>query len=159
MAVAHSRRGWLACGGALWLAGAAASAGAGGAAAAAAGAGTGTGLATQPAIAVRDADSTDLDPGLRRDDNLLPRRDDKLRGRTIGIEAMRFEPETVTVARGDIVTWVNRDPFPHTATRKGAFDSRAIAAGSSWRFTAREAGEYEYICTLHPGMKGTLIVR
>lgn len=78
---------------------------------------------------------------------------------TVAMEGVKFEPETVTVARGDTVVWVNKDPFPHTATAKGAFDSKEIAAGKSWRFVTRGAGTYVYVCTLHPGMKGTLVVQ
>ena len=65
----------------------------------------------------------------------------------------------MTVKAGDTVVWVNKDPFPHTATAQGVFDSKYIAAGKSWRFKARKAGEFPYICTLHPTMKGTLVVR
>ncbi|TMH36264.1 MAG: copper-binding protein [Betaproteobacteria bacterium] len=73
---------------------------------------------------------------------------------TVVIEAVKYEPETVTVKRGETVAWVNKDPFPHTVTAKGAFDSREIAAGKTWKFTPRKAGEYAYICTLHPTMFG-----
>jgi len=75
---------------------------------------------------------------------------------TVVIEGVKYEPETLTVKRGETVVWVNKDPFPHTVTAKGAFDSHDIAAGKSWKYTARKAGEYAYICTLHPNMKGTL---
>ncbi len=71
---------------------------------------------------------------------------------TVVIEGVKYEPETLTVKRGETVVWVNKDPFPHTVTAKGAFDSHDI----SWKYTARKAGEYAYICTLHPNMKGTL---
>jgi plastocyanin len=77
---------------------------------------------------------------------------------TVMIEGTKYEPETVTVKRGETVVWVNKDPFPHTVTAKGLFDSHDIAAGKSWRYTARKAGEYAYTCTLHPNMKGTLKV-
>jgi len=77
---------------------------------------------------------------------------------TVVIEALAYAPETLTVKRGDTIVWVNKDPFPHTVTAKGAFDSHDIAAGKSWKYTARKAGEYAYICTLHPNMKGTLKV-
>lgn len=77
---------------------------------------------------------------------------------TVVIEGVKYEPETLTVKRGDTITWVNKDPFPHTVTAKGAFDSHEIAAGKSWKFTARKAGEYAYVCTLHPNMKATLKV-
>ena len=42
--------------------------------------------------------------------------------------------------------------------RPGNFDSKSIAAGASWRFKASKPGVYDYICTLHPNMKGTLKV-
>jgi len=77
---------------------------------------------------------------------------------TVVIDAVKFEPESITIKRGETVVWVNKDPFPHTVTAKGAFDSKEIPAGKSWRYTARKAGEYRYICTLHPTMKGTLKV-
>jgi plastocyanin len=75
---------------------------------------------------------------------------------TVVIEGTKYEPATVTVKRGETVVWVNKDPFPHTVTAKGVFDSHDIAAGKSWKHIARKAGEYAYTCTLHPNMKGTL---
>ncbi|MDQ2963333.1 MAG: cupredoxin family copper-binding protein [Pseudomonadota bacterium] len=77
---------------------------------------------------------------------------------TVIIEGVKYEPETLAVKRGDTVVWINKDPFPHTVTAKGAFDSHDIGAGKSWKYTARKAGEYAYVCTLHPNMKGTLMV-
>lgn len=77
---------------------------------------------------------------------------------TVVIEGVKYEPETLAVKRGDTVIWVNKDPFPHTVTGAGAFDSHSIAAGGSWRYVARKAGDYAYTCTLHPNMKGTLKV-
>ena len=78
---------------------------------------------------------------------------------TIAMDGTRFVPESLTVKRGDRVVWVNKDPFPHTATAAGRFDSKAVAAGGSWSFTTNAAGEFAYVCTLHPGMKGVLIVK
>lgn len=74
------------------------------------------------------------------------------------IQGLQNVPETLTVKRGDVAVWTNKDPFPHTVTAPGAFDSGVIAAGKSWRFTARRAGTYIYVCTLHSNMKGTLLV-
>jgi plastocyanin len=78
---------------------------------------------------------------------------------TILIEAMVYQPASLAVRRGDTVVWSNKDPFPHTVTAPGAFDSRSIAAGASWKFTAQRSGNYDYLCTLHPTMKGTLSVQ
>lgn len=77
---------------------------------------------------------------------------------TVVIDGLKYEPETVTVKRGDSVVWVNKDPFPHTVTAAGAFDSARIAAGKSWKYTPRKRGDYRYLCTLHPNMQGTLKV-
>jgi plastocyanin len=77
---------------------------------------------------------------------------------TVVIDGVKYAPESLAVKRGDTVVWINKDPFPHTVTAPGAFDSHAIAAGKSWRYTTRKSGEFAYICTLHPNMKGTLKV-
>jgi len=78
---------------------------------------------------------------------------------TVTIDGVKYEPAALTVSRGETVVWVNKDPFPHTVTARGAFDSREIAAGKSWKLTPRNAGTFEYVCTLHPNMKGMLIVQ
>ena len=83
---------------------------------------------------------------------------DPPRTHEVVIQGLLNVPETVTVKRGDIVVWTNKDPFPHTVTATGAFDSGPIAAGKSWRFTARRVGTYSYVCSLHSNMKGTLRV-
>lgn len=77
------------------------------------------------------------------------------------IEGTQFKPEDLTVKRGDMVVWINKDPFPHTATATasaGGFDSKSIASGKSWKYTSRKAGVFPYSCTLHTTMKGTLHV-
>ena len=77
---------------------------------------------------------------------------------TVTIEGMRFQPEMLTVERGDTIVWVNKDLVPHTATSKaGNFDSKLIEA-ESWKHTVRKKGDYAYICTFHPTMKAMLQV-
>jgi plastocyanin len=76
----------------------------------------------------------------------------------IVIQGLQYVPATLKVKRGAVVVWVNKDPFPHTVTAAGAFDSKSIAAEKSWRLTASRAGTYAYVCTLHSNMKGTLEV-
>ena len=77
---------------------------------------------------------------------------------TVVMEAVSFQPAVLTVSAGDAVVWVNKDPFPHTAT-SSVFDSKTIPAGGSWTYTAKTRGEFPYVCALHPTMKGTLRVR
>jgi plastocyanin len=79
---------------------------------------------------------------------------------TVTMENMRFQPESLTVARGDTVVWVNKDLVPHTATSKtGGFDSQIIQADKSWRFTVRKKGDFVYVCTFHPTMTAMLRVK
>ena len=77
---------------------------------------------------------------------------------TVVIEATSYAPQVLTVQRGDTVVWINKDPFPHTVTAAGAFDSKSIPAGGTWKYTARQAGDHAYTCTFHPNMKGRLII-
>ena len=79
---------------------------------------------------------------------------------TVTIDAARFEPSLSVVRVGDMITWVNKDLVPHTATsRAGGFDSGPINPGKSWKYRARRAGDFPYICTLHPTMTGRLRVK
>src|SRR5690606_19801788 len=79
---------------------------------------------------------------------------------TITIEGMRFSPDTLEVRLGDTVQWVNNDIWPHnaTATNRG-LESPELASGDSWQFKAERKGSFPYLCTLHPPMKATLIVK
>jgi plastocyanin len=78
---------------------------------------------------------------------------------TITMDGTSFSPETLTVKRGDSVLWVNKDPFPHTATAASkAFDSKSVAPGKSWRYVANKTGTFDYVCAFHPTMKGRLVV-
>ncbi len=73
-----------------------------------------------------------------------------------------YDPDPVTVKKGDGVSWTNKDNVPHTVTskQKGVFDSSYINAGASWLLnTAKlDVADYDYYCTLHPFMEGTLKV-
>jgi plastocyanin len=71
-----------------------------------------------------------------------------------------FDPQMLTVASGDRVTWVNKDLFPHTATADDkTFDSHSIPPTGTWTFVAGKPGIYTYICAFHPTMKGSIKVQ
>ena len=78
---------------------------------------------------------------------------------TVTMEAVSFKPDPLAVKVGDSIVWVNRDPFPHTATAAGTFDSREMPPDASWTFRAAAPGEIRYVCAFHPTMKGTIVVR
>jgi plastocyanin len=81
---------------------------------------------------------------------------------TVVIEGMRFAPAAITVRPGDSVTWVNKDIVDHTATTPASasrpFDSQLIRQGKSWTRRFASAGTYEYLCTYHPTMTGSVTV-
>jgi plastocyanin len=77
----------------------------------------------------------------------------------VEMRASQYQPARLTVRRGDAVVWVNRDQLPHNVTRQGAWDSGTLAPGARWSTVAHASGTYPYVCTLHPGMRGTLVVR
>jgi plastocyanin len=73
-----------------------------------------------------------------------------------------FSPESITVVLGvnNTVIWTNDDSSPHTVTaNNGAFESGNLAPGQSYSFTFTTAGVYQYHCTYHPWMVGTVVVK
>lgn len=91
-----------------------------------------------------------------------PEGGDPPRSRTHRVEIRGFEyhPKRLEVSVGDTVVWVNRDMVAHTATaRDTAWDSGTIATDSTSHRVVRSKGRSSYICTYHPNMTGTLVVR
>ena len=85
---------------------------------------------------------------------ILPEEIDEL---TVTIENMAFTPETVTVEAGDTVTWLWKDGAIAHDVAGDDFQSEAKADGTfSHRFDV--PGSYDYVCTLHPNMTGTIQV-
>ncbi len=78
----------------------------------------------------------------------------------VSMEGIKFNPAQVTVKAGDTVTWTNDDSAPHNAVdeKTSAFKSELFNKGETYEFTAKEPGEIAYVCTIHPGMEGTLTV-
>ena len=84
----------------------------------------------------------------------------KPKAHTVDIEALKFSPLTLEVRSGDTVIWKNKDAFPHNVIAENKrFHSADIPSGQSWRFKVGHKGVFPYVCTLHPGMKGVLIVK
>jgi plastocyanin len=79
---------------------------------------------------------------------------------TIDLRTFMFSPTTLTVAVGTTVTWKNADPEPHTvASVDGKFRSGALDQGDSFTFKFDTPGSYRYVCTIHPQMVGTIVVK
>ncbi|HEV2251551.1 MAG TPA: cupredoxin domain-containing protein, partial [Candidatus Limnocylindria bacterium] len=79
--------------------------------------------------------------------------------RSVVIQDFTFVPQTATINVGESVTWINNDPLNHTATSDtGAFDTGAIPASGNRTVSFSTAGTFAYHCSVHPSMKGTIVV-
>ncbi len=76
----------------------------------------------------------------------------------VTIDNFTFTPQKITVKVGDTVTWTNGDDIPHTVTSIGHFRSRALDTGDKYTFTFTTPGTFEYFCSLHPQMQGSVVV-
>jgi plastocyanin len=72
-----------------------------------------------------------------------------------------YDPDPAEAEVAKTIAWKNDDSTPHTATSEGGFDSSIINPGESYTISAEEigAGEHQYTCTVHPFMKGTLVIK
>lgn len=77
-----------------------------------------------------------------------------------------FDPLILNVPVGATVTWKNLDSTLHTVTSGSAesgksgttFDSSYLTGGKTFQHTFSSAGTFDYYCTLHPYMKGQVVV-
>jgi plastocyanin len=77
----------------------------------------------------------------------------------VKIDNFTFAPQRVTVKAGTTVTWINEDDIPHTvASSTKLFKSKALDTDDKFSFTFSTPGTYEYFCSLHPHMTGTIVV-
>jgi plastocyanin len=82
------------------------------------------------------------------------------RGTEVEIEGFCFTPTVLYAAPGETVTWTNRDGVRHNVGGAnlawGSFEQLKYEESISHTFS--EPGVYSYVCTLHPGMVGTVVV-
>lgn len=80
----------------------------------------------------------------------------------VTITGYAYQPASIEVKVGTTVTWTNQDTVEHTVTTEdgapASFDSGLFGKGESFSYTFKEPGQYDYLCTPHPYMKGTVTV-
>ena len=78
----------------------------------------------------------------------------------VSITSAGFQPAQLQVKVGTVVTWTNKDTAAHTVTSDtaGVFDSSAINAGATFKFTFSQAGTFTYHSTSDSGWAGTVTV-
>jgi amicyanin len=79
---------------------------------------------------------------------------------SVRIDNFTFTPAEITIAPGTALTWVNGDDIPHTVVATGkTFRSKVMDTEQQFSFTFNKPGTYEYFCSLHPHMKGKVVVK
>jgi plastocyanin len=79
---------------------------------------------------------------------------------TIAIRNFMFEPMSLVVAAGTKVTWKNFDGEPHTIhSIDDAFRSGALDQNDTFSFKFDKPGTYRYVCSIHPQMVATIVVK
>ncbi|MGI8792286.1 MAG: cupredoxin domain-containing protein [Acidimicrobiales bacterium] len=96
----------------------------------------------------------------------------------VAIKTFMFDPDPVEVKAGTTITWTNEDEILHTITagkrtyhedgiskgqaksidKSGLFDADLDDVGATFSFTFDKAGTFDYLCTIHPGMDGSIVV-
>ncbi|HET7789238.1 MAG TPA: cupredoxin family copper-binding protein [Gemmatimonadales bacterium] len=78
----------------------------------------------------------------------------------VHIRAFKYQTDTVTIAVGQTVGWVNDDPVAHAVViESGNVNSGLIPQGAAFRHTFATAGTFVYHCTPHPYMKAVVVVK
>jgi amicyanin len=85
---------------------------------------------------------------------------DAAKSAEIQIANFHYTPPTLVVAPGTTVTWKNADDSPHSVREKsGKFKSAALDTDDTFSQTFTAPGDYDYICSIHPYMRGKIVVK
>ena len=78
----------------------------------------------------------------------------------VNIDNFTFVPQTLTVSTGTTVTWTNSDDVPHTVvSTKKLFSSPVLDTNDRFTWKFGDPGRYDYFCSIHPHMTGTVEVK
>lgn len=79
---------------------------------------------------------------------------------SVSLENIAFNPSNISVSVGQEVTFTNNDSVTHTITADdNSFNSGNVAKGQSYKHVFNKAGTYNFHCSVHPSMKGTVSVK
>lgn len=76
----------------------------------------------------------------------------------VSIKNFAFSPAVLSIKTGDTVIWTNNDSSLHSVNGIG-FESNDMGKGQSYSYTFTSSGTFDYICKIHPSMKGQIIVK
>lgn len=78
---------------------------------------------------------------------------------TVVIQQMQFIPASITVRKGDSIVWINKGMVDHTVKdeKSNGFYSDTIHVGQTWKMAATDGADYD--CSIHPTMKGRIVIK
>lgn len=78
----------------------------------------------------------------------------------IKISGFAFNPNTLTISKGASVIWTNMDSASHTIVSDTGYEinSGSISKGNTYVHVFNTPGTYDYHCSIHPAMKGKVVV-
>ena len=78
----------------------------------------------------------------------------------VEVKDFKFTPGTITIKKGQKVTWKFDDSAQHNVTADDKkFASKDLANGQTYSETFNTVGSYSYVCTIHQYMRGTVTVK
>ena len=79
---------------------------------------------------------------------------------SVDINNFAFAPPALTVSAGTQIVWTNKDGTAHTITADdGRFNSDPFDKTQTFKQTLTTPGTYTYHCSIHPFMKGKIVVQ
>lgn len=105
-----------------------------------------------------DTTSNKNDPMMSRDTTV------KQAANTVIIQDYAFSPSPITVKKGTAVTWTNKDMAKHNIEMDegqpegGPAESPLLNKGETYSYTFDTVGTFNYHCSPHPYMKGSVVV-
>jgi amicyanin len=79
----------------------------------------------------------------------------------VSMKNLAFSPATIPAKVGDTIVWTNNDTPPHNVTYVSGpkfTSSSTMNPGATFSIKLSQAGTIHYFCTIHPFMKGTIVV-
>jgi plastocyanin len=108
--------------------------------------------APTPAV-VNPPDQAPVVPG----NNSNPEMPAPVENKNVNIESFSFSPNTLIIKKGATITWTNNDSVAHSLSFEG-FSSSDIQSGQAYSRSFTERGVFNYFCSIHPSMKGSVTV-
>ena len=80
---------------------------------------------------------------------------------SVSIINFSFNPNSLTINKGDTVVWTNNDQVPHQVKgdNLSSLSAPVMSNGQTYSFTFSDSGTFSYHCAIHPTMKASITVK